>query len=69
MKYASLNESPLRQEELDKLGIVDSLLATKTTWMVFLVASAVVLVIVLLILLFLRKRIIIAIALIEESSK
>ncbi|XP_063226689.1 choline transporter-like 2 isoform X2 [Bacillus rossius redtenbacheri] len=68
-KFASLRDSPLGQEEMDRLGTVDSLLATKATWMVFLVASASVLAVVLLILLFLRKRIVVAIALIEEGSK
>nr|CAD7580301.1 unnamed protein product [Timema californicum] len=69
VKFVDLRDNPISQAERESLGEVDSLLALKNTWLVFLIISAVTLVIVLLILLFLRKRINVAVALIKEGSK
>nr|CAD7401037.1 unnamed protein product [Timema poppensis] len=69
VKFVDLRDNPISQAEKESLGEVDSLLALKNTWLVFLIISAVTLVIVLLILLFLRKRINVAVALIKEGSK
>ncbi|KAI5642450.1 plasma-membrane choline transporter domain-containing protein [Phthorimaea operculella] len=50
-------------------GVVQSWLASPTTWMVILVAVAIIIVVLLVIVIFLRGRIVIAIALIKEGSK
>ncbi|XP_066993399.2 choline transporter-like 2 [Anabrus simplex] len=70
VKYSEMSDEEETQDYDDSIeGRFKSLLALKSTWLVFLIASAIMLVIILIIILFLRKRIRIAVALIGEASR
>lgn len=68
-KYKYFKDNPITVEQEEASSTLESYLAMKDTWLVFLIIASIVLVIILLVLLFLRKRIVLAIALIKEASK
>ncbi|KAJ8273778.1 hypothetical protein GJAV_G00105420 [Gymnothorax javanicus] len=68
-EYDNLKDSQLSFSELGFTTNFNVYLQVKDTWLAFLIILAVLEVILLLLLIFLRKRILIAIALIKESSK
>ncbi|XP_041832962.1 choline transporter-like protein 2 isoform X2 [Melanotaenia boesemani] len=72
MEYASLKGEPGANVTLQELGFQTDLsvyLQIRDTWLAFMIILAIVDVIIILLLIFLRKRILIAVALIKESSK
>lgn len=57
------------REALEKSTGNEGIITEKHLWLIGLIVLSVVLVIILLVIIFLRKRIVLAIALIKESSK
>ncbi|XP_046899758.1 choline transporter-like protein 2 isoform X2 [Hypomesus transpacificus] len=72
MEYASLQGQPGADVTIGDLGLQTDFsvyLQIKQTWLAFMIILAIVEVVIILLLIFLRKRVLIAIALIKESSR